>query len=525
MAFESTVTLFSGVPLSPMYEHTVYFANGAGLRSALYNSYSWYQNSAMSYIRITDGTAKLEVSSTDLMNNYNYIEIKNPADIYVYGFIKAIKYINNHTVEITFDIDFFTTYVTQNHVAFGRCFVERTHVNNDTVGLHTLPEPVETGQAYVRRRNVSNFNRIENLVLMVSAPFAWISSSQSITEAYGYSVGGQNVNGSYYPITSTLWNSSFTLDTAGMTDLYNFLQKCSQENKLGRIVQVTIQPRALSKTSTSYSKIQSGDLNGHTVRNNKLYTYPYNYLRVDNSHGSELVLKYEDFQDTNCNFYYFNGGDYLGANATLHPYGYEQSPTSGTVERTDLTLALPTFPQVPVTGDTFQQWVANQLPNTVNSAGSALLTTATGAALGGAVGAAVGAATSIANNLINLATTVYKESLASKVTIGSQSSTVGDLVSGRYEFGFSRMELRPDVYEAIDSFFDVYGYNVSKVMTINRAVRAVHTYIKTTNCTISQNNKCPAEGIAKILKAMNTGITFWNGFSNYGNYGASNGII
>ena len=115
--------------------------------------------------------------------------------------------------------------------------------------------------------------------------------------------------------------------------------------------------------------------------------------------------------------------------------------------------------------------------------------------------------------------------MAGKITIGSQSSTVGDLVSGRYEFGFSRMELRPDIYESIDSFFDVYGYNVSKIMTINRAVRSTHTYIKTTNCTISRNNKCPSEGIAKILRAMNTGVTFWNGFTNYGNYGAANGII
>ena len=87
------------------------------------------------------------------------------------------------------------------------------------------------------------------------------------------------------------------------------------------------------------------------------------------------------------------------------------------------------------------------------------------------------------------------------------------------------MELRPDVYEAIDSFFDVYGYNVSKVMYINRAVRSTHTYVKTTNCTISGNSNCPAEGVGKILKAMNTGITFWNGFGTYGDYGAYNGII
>ena len=511
-----------------MYEHTVYFANGAALRSALYGTYSYYQNSAMSYIRITDGTAKLEVSSTDLMNNYNYIEIKNPADIYVYGFITAIKYINNHTVEINFDIDFFTTYVTQNYVSFGRCFVERTHVSNDTVGLHTLPEPVETGQAYVRRRTTSDFNITSNLVIMVTAPFRWDSEHQTIETAYGYALGENVVNNQRYPCTSTLWNSSFPLTDTGLADLLRFLTEAQSitNNVIDKIVQATIQPRGLSKIHyTAISKIQSGTLNGHTVRNNKLYTYPYNYLRVDNCHGSEIVLKYEDFKTAYCDFYYMNGGDYLASNPILHVANYEQDSVASWFERTDLSLSLPTFPTIPITGDTFRQWFANQVPTVTGSMGSALISTGIGAAMGGSAGAIAGGAMSIASSLLNFASTAVKESAAGKVTYGAVSSNSGDLLAGRYEYGFSRMELRPDVYEAIDSFFDVYGYNVSKIMTINRAVRSTHTYIKTTNCTISRNNKCPAEGIARILRAMNTGVTFWNGFTNYGNYGAANGII
>ena len=522
--FSSDVTIFSGVPLSPNYEHTVYYPDGASLRSALRSNFNYYSSAGLSYVRVTEGTVKIDTRNANVIDNYNYIEIKNPGAIYIFGFITAIKYINDNTAEISFDIDFFQTYVTQNYVTFGRCFVERTHVDDDTVGLHTLPEPVETGQPYVRRRNVTNFNSINNLSIIVTAPFAWISGSQSITEGYGYALGSMTVNGSEYPITSTLWNSSFSLDSEGLTDLQLFLHKCAIENRLARIVQATVQPRVMSKLSTSYAKVQSGTLNNHIVRNNKLYTYPYNYLKVDNSHGSELILKYEYFQTNTCDFYYFNGGDYLGCNATLHPYGYEQSETSSS-ERTDLSLSLPLYPQIPIVGDTFQQWVANQLPNVFTGGANTLMTAGVGAAMGGGAGAAIGAATSIASGLINFAGTAAKESLSGKVTIGSASSTVGDLLSGKYEFGFSRMVLRPDVYEAIDSFFDTYGYNVSKVMYISRAVRATHTYVKTTNCTISGNSNCPTDGVGKILKAMNTGITFWNGFGHYGDYGAYNGII
>ena len=128
--FSSDVTIFSGVPLSPNYEHTVYYPDGASLRSALRANFNYYSSAGLSYVRVTDGTVKIDTWNANVIDNYNYIEIKNPGAIYIYGFITAIKYINDNTAEISFDIDFFQTYVTQNYVTFGRCFVERTHVGS-----------------------------------------------------------------------------------------------------------------------------------------------------------------------------------------------------------------------------------------------------------------------------------------------------------------------------------------------------------------------------------------------------------
>ena len=523
--FSSDVTIFSGVPLSPNYEHTVYYPDGASLRSSLRANFNYYSSAGLSYVRVSEGTVKIDTRNVNVIDNYNYIEIKNPGAIYIYGFITSIKYINDNTAEISFDIDFFQTYVTQNYVTFGRCFVERTHVDNDTVGLHTLPEPVETGQPYVRRRNVTNFNRSENMSIMVTAPFTWDPDTRTFHDDMGCSLMDTIVNGSHYPYVSGLSSNMFSLTQEGITDFMIFLDAVAQDyNRLTRIVQASIQPDYYVDTEISYIKTQSGSLNNHNVRNNKLYVYPYNYLKVDNSHGSELILKYEDFKGSLCTFRFFNGGEIVSAAASLHPVGYEQSETSGS-DRTDLSLSLPQFPQIAITGDTFQNWFASQMPSLFTGTGNALLSAGVGSAMGGGAGAAVGAALSVASSLINFAGTATKEAAAGRAAIGSQSSLITDMMSGKYEFGISRMELRPDVYEAIDSFFDVYGYNVSKVMYINRAVRATHTYVKTTNCTISGNSNCPAEGVGKILKSMNTGITFWNGFGNYGDYGAYNGII
>lgn len=522
---QSEVTLYSGVPLSPTYDHSVYFSSASAQVSGLAD-FRITTASALSYVRVTDGYVNFPSSiDNGMTNRCNYLKISNVGtSVNIYGFVTSIEQINDGVIQIKFDIDFIQTYLIQGLVSLAPCFVERTHVTDDTIGLHTLPEPVETGQAYNFRRNVSNFNRAENLVLMITAPFAWISGSQSITESYSTTVGGQDVNGSYYPITSTLWNNSFTLDNAGMTDCEAFLTKCAIENRLDQIVQATVQPRFMSKSLVQYTLNQSGTLNGHTVRNNKLYTYPYNYLKVDNSHGSELLLKYEDFKNNMCQFYYFNGGDYLGCNATLHPIGYEFSATN-TDERTDLSLALPPYPQIPIVGNTFLQWFANQVPGMVGNLGSTLVSAATGAAIGGGAGAVAGAGLSIANSMINFASTAAKEAMSGKAVYGSATSAVGDLVSGKYEFGFSRMHLRRDVYEAIDSFFDVYGYNVSKIMSIRLNARATHTFIKTSNCSISRNNTAPRQAVSAIISAFNSGITFWNGFGSYGNYSVANSIL
>ena len=333
--FSSDVTIFSGVPLSPNYEHTVYYPDGASLRSALRANFNYYSSAGLSYVRVTDGTVKIDTWNANVIDNYNYIEIKNPGAIYIYGFITAIKYINDNTAEISFDIDFFQTYVTQNYVTFGRCFVERTHVDDDSVGLHTLPEPVETGQPYVRRRNVTNFNSAPNMSIMVTAPYRWDADSQTIHDDMGCYFMNTNVNGSSYPFVAGLYNNMFSLTQDGINNFSIFLNAVAQDyNRLTRIVQASIQPTNYSDTTVSYVKTQSGDLNGHNVRNNKLYDYPYNYFKVDNSHGSEIILKYEDFSGSLCTFRYFNGGNIVSGAATLHPTGYEQSEKSG-ADRTD----------------------------------------------------------------------------------------------------------------------------------------------------------------------------------------------
>ena len=55
-----------------------------------------------------------------------------------------MEYVNDNMTDVYIKLDVFQTY--QFDFQYKKCFVEREHVNDDTVGLHTVPENLETGE-------------------------------------------------------------------------------------------------------------------------------------------------------------------------------------------------------------------------------------------------------------------------------------------------------------------------------------------------------------------------------------------
>ena len=71
---------------------------------------------------------------------YNYCMYKNDSykDKWFYAFITDIKYVNDGMSEVTIETDTFQTW--QFDIVYMNSFIEREHVGDDTIGLHTLPE-------------------------------------------------------------------------------------------------------------------------------------------------------------------------------------------------------------------------------------------------------------------------------------------------------------------------------------------------------------------------------------------------
>ena len=71
---------------------------------------------------------------------------KNPdfKDKYYYAYITDMKFVNPDMTEITIKTDIFQTW--QFDFIYKQSFIEREHVNDDSVGKHTIPEDLEVGE-------------------------------------------------------------------------------------------------------------------------------------------------------------------------------------------------------------------------------------------------------------------------------------------------------------------------------------------------------------------------------------------
>ena len=112
-------------------------------------SLPYYFDTNLSYIRkdgvIRVGTNSSEIDFEDLLK-CNYVMYKNTHydEKWFYAYVTDIKYVNDGCVEISIETDAYQTWMFD--ITLKTSFIEREHVDNDTLGLHTIPENLETGE-------------------------------------------------------------------------------------------------------------------------------------------------------------------------------------------------------------------------------------------------------------------------------------------------------------------------------------------------------------------------------------------
>lgn len=513
----TTIKLYSGVPLDNTYNHTLYFASESEQQS--YFSTSKYTFSAQSYQRVERGKMRIERKADDLYD-CNYLAFKNVnyGNKWFYAFITSVEYINNVTSEITFEIDVMQTYLFD--VELKDCFVEREHSETDVIGENIQAEPIETGEYVISDYGLVGAVR-DMLVLIMIAD----EESTSFGDLYEGIYGGCDI-----------WAYNSTDTTSITSKVSEYIQKPDQIIAMYMcpkmlIPDVTDGGKHLSYSTTSSFITEtlpsvteeSQDFEGYEPKNKKLYTYPYNFLRIDNASGQSLNLRYEFF-DNLTPVIEIQGTFLMPVKLVARPCSYKGLPSyselGGYTSSKSEAISLENYPMCSWNVDTFKSWLAqNSVPVALNSIGS-VTNSAIASHYSAHPTASFGVGT--VGTVASVLSQMYTASIASDQCRGNISNGNVNVARNIQEFYKQRCHVTKDFAIVIDNFFSMYGYATNKVKQPNISSRPHWNYVKTLGCVVV--GRAPSDDIKKMCSIYDNGITFWKNANEVGDYSLDNSV-
>jgi hypothetical protein len=507
IAPNSTIKILRNVPLDPTYEHTIYFPvgdTGLATQRAYFSAKAKYTFTEQTYQRVNKGRIRLAALADNLYDcNYLMFQNTNFGSKWFYAFIKSVEYINNAVCEVEYEIDVIQTW--NNDYLLDVCYVERQHTETDEIGDNIINEEFNIGDYVCNANTYLDMNDMN--IAVISTPKD--SGGQLIPINNGHIY--YNVYAGYS--VSTI----FHVNQTDMTSLNSYIAQLVANNE--QIIAMYQFPSIFSSAIEGVSQTVEHTMDKNTVaidgyipKNNKLFTYPYNVLRVDDNNGRTQDYKYEYFAgDIMC--FEFKCCILPSPVVVGYPLGYK-----GMTEYYPDRIITENFPVCSWSTDSFQQWFAN------NRAAITLDTTLNALTLmmkmrnnSPNVNESIGEMWSYAYNVHKSAlTAAQKPNLVS----GNTSSSNLNAAISKQRIDFYALSINSQVAKVIDDYFNRYGYAIKRNMIPNRCTRPYWTYVKTIGCTLS--GSVPADDISKICSIYDHGITFWKNASLVGDYTQDN---
>lgn len=143
---ESSIMLCSNIHLDKDYVNVLNYTENQML--SLCQSNALYTKNDYAFIR-ERGTIQTDCDyGIALQCNYLAFQNKDYSNKWFFAFIDDVKYLGEKNTEIVYTVDSFSTFFPS--LSVDRCYVVREHVNDDTIGKHTVNENLD-----VRRCNRS----------------------------------------------------------------------------------------------------------------------------------------------------------------------------------------------------------------------------------------------------------------------------------------------------------------------------------------------------------------------------------
>lgn len=537
----SEIILCSGIKLDKNYENVLSYNEEEMVN--LCRSKAIYTGNNYKIVGVRENVINVSAKYEDcIYANYIAFINKKYGNKWFFAWVTDVKLLNPATTEITFQIDVFSTWYSRFNV--GQGFIEREHVSDDTVGLHTLPENLELGEYITQTDNNANPDYLNEMYYLSET---WLVA--------GVSEMGLGIDGPVLPGDNKIYsgiNSGLrylVFKNGGELDKY--IRNTEKNLTESNIYVVFIIPRNLVNIAsgdfitvpaggsityafefaympdTNYAT-EMGDVtiqksqfldNNYVPVNKKLLTFPYCYFNITNNVGITKDYHYELFNGNSCNFKIL-GAIGVGCSIKMYPldYAFKGSDTS----TTDNKLHGIDASKLPTCG-----WISDSYTNwlTSNSVNIGLSVTKDIAQIGlstlsGNIAGGVGGFLGIANTV----SSIYEHSLQPASSRGGVNQ--GDLVySRRQTFNIYKMSIKRENAIIIDQYFSRFGYKVNTVKTPNLNSRRQFNFIKVGGMDEIISGNIPATALEEINSIFRKGVTIFHNYNNIGNYTISNPIV
>ena len=533
----SEIILCSGIKLDKNYENVLSYNEESMV--SLCREHGIYSADEYSFIG-NDNYVDVSCSYAIAMYS-NYLAFINPVfgNKWIFAWVTGVEMLNPSTTRLTFEVDVFSTWYSS--FVIGKAFIEREHVSDDTIGKHTVPESLETGE-YICNNKTSLYSGGNSTYICITC-----SDLPSEIDVNSYV---SEYNGVYSGTVALLFDdalsaSKFILIMDGLnkkdaiTSVFLVPQSlCGTPSFSTVTIQVQGNPRTTYLATLPFSSTETTlttttgitkptTLNGYTPKNNKLWVYPYNYFYISNNVGSDVEFHYEDFSNNTASFKTI-GSLTPGCSIKCIPLNYKGLNDNNTINSYNYGITGAKYPICSWASDVYTNWLTQNGVNLGLSAltgiggvvgGIALLATGAGALAG--LGSMVAGVMSVGKSLAQ----VYEHSLIPPQAKGNQNS--GDITfsANQMDIPLFKMSIKYEYAVLIDSYFSRYGYKVNEVKTPNLTSRTKFNFIKVGGMDELISGNIPASDLEMINTIFRKGVTIFHNYEDIGNYTINNPIV
>lgn len=553
------------VPLEINDDNQLTFSNATAQHN-YFNSLPKIEVHDFTYQR-KDGVIRFAGEYDELIN-YNYVMYRNDAfsNKWFYAYITNMEWKSPGCTDISIKTDVWQSWMFD--ISFKPVLIDREHTNNDTVGLHTLPEGLELGEM-VANGNTTNFggvggtgmsnyccvvevSQVENTGESATLSYSWASGTHDTTPLIGSTYRGTTplVLGMIENVSNSPESIVDIYDFAGLGDAivnvymlpkalvpsYHQITITAHRGDETRSFTGAVVPASRSGVvdmgTTSFTRPST--VNGYTPKNKKLLTYPFCFFNISNNAGTCLPYRYEDFSS---NISFKTEGTFgASGNVKTTPLSYKN--VSSDNNAMDFSITAPKYPICSWKSDSYTNWLTQNAVNMdvawkreligtgADIAQGAIRGFMGGGILGGLAGAGLGTLTGGAS-LVSLAKDQHLAKTQANMTPDQAKGNMGasDFLWAKYRspFTYMPMSIKAEYARCIDEFFTQFGYKCNRVKVPNINGRRNWNYVKTVGCYI--DGDIPQGDMEELKVLFDRGITFWHNPATFADYSQNNDII